>query len=143
MMLDSPHTSAPMLMRGLAPHPWTVTQPSGCVIVAVLLVHAPSRDPLLLPLLLSVTQSPSPPRSLVCDGQTTTVHTVLGLSTLVAHVLHHPPPHTNSFIISTAVIDTHTEEQSLPSDGQSSSIEDQPQCRGMCHSSRPSACSLS
>jgi hypothetical protein len=39
------------------------------------------------------------------------VHTGLGSSSLVAHVLHYPPPHTtnaNSFIIGTAVINTHT-----------------------------------
>ena len=41
----------------------------GCSIVAPPL-HAPSRAPLLLPLLLNFTQYPSPPRSLVRDGQT-------------------------------------------------------------------------
>jgi hypothetical protein len=38
------------------------------------------------------------------------VHAGLGSSSLVAHVLHYPPPpHANSFIIGTAVINTHTE----------------------------------
>jgi hypothetical protein len=52
----------------------------------------------------SFTQSPSPPRVLVRDGQTSP-HTGLGSSSLVAHVLHYPPgsPHANSFIIGTAV----------------------------------------
>jgi hypothetical protein len=37
------------------------------------------------------------------------VYTVLGSSSLVAHVLHSPPPpHANSFIKGTAVINTHT-----------------------------------
>jgi len=37
------------------------------------------------------------------------VHTGLGWSSLVAHVLHYPPaPHANSFLIGTAVINTHT-----------------------------------
>jgi len=35
----------------------------------------------------SFTQSPPPPRSLVCD-----VHAGLGSSSLVVHVLHYPPP---------------------------------------------------
>ena len=35
------------------------------------------------------------------------------------------------------------EEQSRTRGSQSSGVEDQPQCRGMCHSSRPSARSLS
>ena len=51
----------------------------------------------------SFTQSPSPPRSLVCVmGRL--VHTGLGSSSLVAHVLHYPPPHANSFVIGPAVI---------------------------------------
>jgi hypothetical protein len=41
----------------------------GCSIVAAPM-HAPSRTSILLPLLPSFTQSPSPPRSLVRDGQT-------------------------------------------------------------------------
>ena len=36
------------------------------------------------------------------------VHTGLGSSSLVAHVLHYPSPHTNNFIIGTAVINIHT-----------------------------------
>jgi hypothetical protein len=37
------------------------------------------------------------------------VYTGLGSSFLAAHVLHYPPPpHANSFVIGTAVIDTHT-----------------------------------
>jgi hypothetical protein len=61
------------------------------------------------------------------------VHTGLGLSTLVA--------------TGTAVINTHTlevdEEQSLTCGSQSCGIEDQPQCRGLWHSSSPGARSLS
>jgi hypothetical protein len=40
----------------------------------------------------SFTQSPSPPRSLVRDGQTSPHILGLGLSSLVPHVLHYPPP---------------------------------------------------
>ena len=37
------------------------------------------------------------------------VHTGLGTSSLVAHVLHYPPPpHANSFVLGPAVINTHT-----------------------------------
>jgi hypothetical protein len=37
------------------------------------------------------------------------VHTDLGLSSLVAHVLHyHPPTHANSFVIGPEVIETHS-----------------------------------
>jgi len=36
------------------------------------------------------------------------VHTVFGSSSLVAHVLHYPSPNANSFLIGTAVINTHT-----------------------------------
>jgi hypothetical protein len=59
----------------------------------------------------SFTQSPFPPRSLVRDGQTSP-HTSLSSSSLVAHVLHYPPPPTvaNSFVIGTAVINTHTDQ---------------------------------
>ena len=65
----------------------------------------------------SFTQSPSPPLSLVRDGQTSPrrprlvvsrsrlVHTGLGSSSLVAHVLYYlPPPHANSFVLGPAVI---------------------------------------
>jgi len=39
------------------------------------------------------------------------IHTVLGLSSLIAHVLHSPPPPpVNSFVIGPAVINTHTTE---------------------------------
>jgi hypothetical protein len=41
------------------------------------------------------------------------VHTGLGSSSLVAHVLHHPLPHANSFVIGTAVINTHTHAQAV------------------------------
>ena len=61
----------------------------GCAIVAAP-VHAPSRAPLLLALLLS--HNLLLPRIHSCVmGRL--VHTVLGLSSLVAHaVLHYPPP---------------------------------------------------
>jgi hypothetical protein len=37
------------------------------------------------------------------------IHTGLGSSSLIAHVLHSPPPPpTNSFVIGPAVINTHT-----------------------------------
>ena len=32
------------------------------------------------------------------------VHTSLGSSYLIAHVLHYPPPHAHSFVLGTAVI---------------------------------------
>jgi hypothetical protein len=38
----------------------------------------------------------------------TLVHTGLGSSSLVAHVLHYPLPPRNSFVLGPAVIDTHT-----------------------------------
>jgi hypothetical protein len=37
------------------------------------------------------------------------VHTSLGSSYLIAHVLHCPPPPAHSIIIGPAVINTHTE----------------------------------
>jgi hypothetical protein len=41
----------------------------------------------------SFTQSPSPPRSLVRDGQTSPHRSrLVCVSSLVAHVLHYPPP---------------------------------------------------
>ena len=39
------------------------------------------------------------------------VHTVLGSSSLVAHVLQYPPPsHNNSFVLGPAVTNTHTHQ---------------------------------
>jgi hypothetical protein len=55
------------------------------------------------------TQYPFPSRSLVRDGPTTVVHTCLGSSYLIAHVLHcppGPPPPAHSIIIGPAVINT-------------------------------------
>ena len=66
----------------------------GCGIIAAP-VHAPSRAPLLLPLLLS-TLSPSPLRSQVRSVMGSLVHTGLGSSSLVPHVLHSPPPPTRT-----------------------------------------------
>ncbi len=60
----------------------------GCGIVATPM-HAPSRTPLLLPLLLSH-NLPIPRVHLCVMGRL--VHTGLGSSSLVAHVLHSPPP---------------------------------------------------
>jgi hypothetical protein len=59
----------------------------GCVIVAAP-VHAPSRAPLLLPLLLS-NNLPLPRIHQCVMGSL--VHTSLGSSSLVTHVLHSPP----------------------------------------------------
>jgi hypothetical protein len=73
----------------------------GCGIVAAP-VHAPSHAP-LLPLL----QSPSPPRSLVRDGQTSPHRPRLVVSRSTCPPLS-PSPHANSFTIGTAVINTHT-----------------------------------
>jgi hypothetical protein len=43
------------------------------------------------------------------------VHTGLGSSSLVAPVLQYPsPPHANSFVLGTAVINTHTGEEHIP-----------------------------
>ena len=41
------------------------------------------------------------------------VHTGLGSSSLVAYVLHSPPPHANIFVIGPAVINTHTGPQNI------------------------------
>ena len=75
----------------------------GCVIVATP-IHAPSRTPLLLPLLLSH-NLPIPRVHECVMGRL--VHTDFGSSSLVAHVIHYHPPPTRSFVIGTAVIDTH------------------------------------
>jgi hypothetical protein len=65
-------------------------------------MHAPSRTPLLLPLLLSH-NLPVPRVHQCVMGRL--VHTGLGSSSLVAHVLHYPPPpHANSFVLGPAVI---------------------------------------
>jgi len=63
----------------------------GCGIVAAP-VHAPSRAPLLPPLLLSLTQSPSPPRSLVRDGQTSPHRSRLVVSRSTCPPLSPSPP---------------------------------------------------
>ena len=62
----------------------------GCGMVAAL-VHAPSRAPLLLPLLLSH-NLPLPRVHKCVMGRL--VHTGLSSSSLVAHVLHYHPTHT-------------------------------------------------
>ncbi len=91
--------------------------------------HFPSRSPvrdgqtsphkprLVVPHSTCPSLSPSPPRTQLynrsCsnkhtldDGQT--VHRGLGSWSLVAHVLHSPPPRlANSFVLGTAVINTH------------------------------------
>ena len=77
----------------------------GCGIVAAP-VHAPSRAPLLLPLLLSH-NLPFPPRSLVRDEQTSPHRPRLVVSHSTCPPLS-PSPHANSFVLSTAVINTHT-----------------------------------
>ena len=65
------------------------------------LLRSPSSPP------PSFTQSPSPPRSLVRDGQASPHRPRLVVSRSTC--LHYPPPaHTNSFVIGTAVINTHT-----------------------------------
>jgi hypothetical protein len=74
----------------------------GCGIVAAP-VHAPSRAPPP-----SFTQSPSPPRSLVRDGQTSPHRPRLVVSRSTCPPLS-PSPHANSFIIGTAVINKHIE----------------------------------
>jgi hypothetical protein len=76
----------------------------GCGIVAAP-VHAPSRAPLLLPLLLS--HNLPPPRSLVPDEQTSPLRPRLVISRSTCPPLS-PSPHANSFVIGTAVINTHT-----------------------------------
>ena len=55
----------------------------------------------------SFTHSPSPPRSLVRDGQTSPHRPRLVVSCSTFPPLS-PSPHANSFIIGTAVINTHT-----------------------------------
>jgi hypothetical protein len=55
----------------------------------------------------SFTQSPSPPRSLVRDGQTSPHRSRLVVSRSTCPPLP-PSPHANSFIIGTAVTNTHT-----------------------------------
>jgi hypothetical protein len=67
---------------------WINLNVGSCSVVAPPM-HAPSRTPLLLPLLL-FTQSPFPWRSLVCDGQTSPHTPRLAVSH--AHVLHCLPP---------------------------------------------------
>jgi hypothetical protein len=48
------------------------------------------------------------------------VHTGLGSSSLVAHVLPYPPPppHVNSFVLGPAVINTHTSPDSITFNGR-------------------------
>ena len=67
-------------------------------------VHAPSRAPLLLPLLLSHNLPLLRVHECVMGRL---VHTDFGSSSLVAHVIHYHPPPTRSFVIGTAVINTH------------------------------------
>ena len=55
----------------------------------------------------SFTLSPSPPRSLVCDGQTSPHRPRLVVSRSTCPPLS-PSPHANSFVICTAVRNTHT-----------------------------------
>jgi hypothetical protein len=81
----------------------------GCGIVLTPM-HAPSRTPLLLPLLLS--HNLPIPRVHLCV-MVRLVHTGLGSSYLVAHVLHYPPPpHANSFVLGPAEI-KHTHPREL------------------------------
>ncbi len=54
----------------------------------------------------SFTQYPSPPRSLVRDGQTSPLRPRLVVSRRTCPPLS-PSPHANSFVIGTAVINTH------------------------------------
>ena len=86
----------------------------GCSVVAPPL-HAPSRAKHTRSLVCYLSHSPSPPppsftqshypqRSLVRDGKVRLFHAGLASSSLVAHVLHYPPPHANSFVIGPAVI---------------------------------------
>jgi hypothetical protein len=82
----------------------------GCGIVAAP-VHTPSRAPLLLPLLLS--HNLPLPRVLVRDGQTGPHRPRLVVSRSTCPPLS-PSPHANSFIIGTAVINTHTRFVSPP-----------------------------
>jgi hypothetical protein len=64
------------------------------------LSHFPSSPP------PSFSQSPSPPRSLVRDGQTSPHRPQLVVSRSTCPPLS-PSPHANSFVIGTAVINTH------------------------------------
>jgi hypothetical protein len=59
------------------------------------------------PPLPSFTQSPSPPRSQVRDGQTSPLRPRLVVSRSTCPPLL-PSPHANSFVIGTAVMNTHT-----------------------------------
>jgi hypothetical protein len=76
----------------------------GCGIVAAP-VRSLSRSPFPPP--PSFTQSPSPPRSLVRDGQTSPHRPRLVVSRSTCPPLS-PSPHANRFVIGTAVINTHT-----------------------------------
>jgi hypothetical protein len=77
----------------------------GCIEVAPS-PHAPSHASLLIPLLLS--HDIPLPRIHQCVMDRL-VQTGLCSSSLVAHVLHlSPPPHANSFVIGTEVINLHT-----------------------------------
>ena len=84
--------------RGL----WHSSSPS-----AHTLLRSPSSPP------HSFTQSPFPPRSLVRDGQTSPHSPRLVVSHSTCLPLS-PSPHANSFIIGTAVINTHSLRLSLP-----------------------------
>jgi len=55
----------------------------------------------------SFTQSPSPPRSLVRDGQTSPHRPRLVVSRSTCPPIT-PPPHANSFVLGPAVMNTHT-----------------------------------
>jgi hypothetical protein len=71
----------------------------GCSIVASPM-HFPSPPP------PSFTQSPSPPRSLVCDWQTSPHRPLLVFSRSTCPPIS-PPPLANSFVLGPAVINTH------------------------------------
>ena len=86
----------------------------GCSIVAPPM-HAPSRTPLLLPLLLS--HNLPTPRSLVCDERTHPHTPRLVVSHITCPPISSSPP-ANSFVIGPAVINTHT-----PKCTQSASLE--------------------
>jgi len=79
----------------------------GCGIVAAP-VHAPSRAPPPP----SFTQSSSPPRSLVRDGQTSPHRPRLVVSRSTCPPLF-PSPHANGFVIVNAVINKHTSSGSV------------------------------
>jgi hypothetical protein len=70
-------------------------------------MHAPSRTSLLFPP-PSFTQSPSPPRSLVRDGQPSPHRPRLVVARSTCPPISPPPPHANSFVLGPAVINTHT-----------------------------------